>query len=533
MSCIRRNCIFICSLFDRTAIAHSIREQVHTYRKSLFLVGHPADGSAVQDEDLKSSLLSPVLSVARLPDQTGSYTPTLNYLSDSELDRIDKEREKELNKRRKRNTRGRRGLMLPDREPLKTHRTPAIGFPPMDSSLLAIAAAAAAPTSRRAAAAAATVNIAQMVASENGTSIIPTTPVPVVPQASTPITSKLPKPRGSFKPPSYSSSVLKARATVAAPTPSTSADASTFEPPLDGDLPLPSVAVAATPDSRAAKVISARRQRELEKEAKEKEFADGQHANMIDGVWHCSNCGCPESIAIGRRKGPLGDKSQCGACGKHTRFLSDYFISFLYVGKFWHRHRRPRPVEYHTEVEHHLNLKLEAERGKTPSKKRGAAGRVANTETREATPVRGSAAPPEPDNKAAFLKPDASPDNKVSRRSRGPSSEPPERPISRASSSTSSTSERPLAQAVLVNGVSHKPSSSKSEIKVEEPAVENQPPPETQGPVPENMEPSEESAGNKTDGAETSSQEPPPPPPVAANPTSTSTPVSLIFIIVL
>ena len=53
-----------------------------------------------------------------------------------------------------------------------------------------------------------------------------------------------------------------------------------------------------------------------EREAKEKEYADGQHANMIDGVWHCSNCGCPESIAIGRRKGPLGDKSQCGTCGK-------------------------------------------------------------------------------------------------------------------------------------------------------------------------------------------------------------------------
>ena len=79
----------------RTAIAHSIREQVHTYQKSLFLVGHPADGSAVQDEDLKSSFLSPVLSVARLPDQAVAYTPTLNYLSDGELDRIDKEREKD------------------------------------------------------------------------------------------------------------------------------------------------------------------------------------------------------------------------------------------------------------------------------------------------------------------------------------------------------------------------------------------------------------------------------------------------------
>jgi hypothetical protein len=53
----------------------------------------------------------------------------------------------------------------------------------------------------------------------------------------------------------------------------------------------------------------------MEREAKEKEFLDGQHENMINGVWHCSNCGIPESIAIGRRKGPLGDKSQCGTCG--------------------------------------------------------------------------------------------------------------------------------------------------------------------------------------------------------------------------
>jgi hypothetical protein len=58
-----------------------------------------------------------------------------------------------------------------------------------------------------------------------------------------------------------------------------------------------------------------RRPKETEREAKEKEFADGQHANFIDGVWHCSNCGCPEGIAIGRRKGPLGEKSQCGTCG--------------------------------------------------------------------------------------------------------------------------------------------------------------------------------------------------------------------------
>lgn len=103
--------------------------------------------------------------------------------------------------------------------------------------------------------------------------------------------------------------------------------------------------------------VSARRAKELEREAKEKEFADGQHPNIINGIWHCSNCGCPEDIAIGRRKGPLGDKSQCGMCGK-----------------FWHRHRRPRPVTYSSDPAFHLKLKDETDRSKTTSKrKRGPA----------------------------------------------------------------------------------------------------------------------------------------------------------------
>ena len=98
-----------------------------------------------------------------------------------------------------------------------------------------------------------------------------------------------------------------------APTDWTAADPATVEPPLDIDPP-----VSTNVENRGARVpLSAKRAKELEREAKEKEYADGQHANMIDGVWHCSNCGCPESIAVGRRKGPLGDKSQCGTCGKH------------------------------------------------------------------------------------------------------------------------------------------------------------------------------------------------------------------------
>jgi SWI/SNF-related matrix-associated actin-dependent regulator of chromatin subfamily B protein 1 len=300
--------------YCRTAIAHCIREQVQTYQKSLFLVGHPSDGSPIQDEDLRLSFLPSLTCGARSIDQVPSFTPLLNYLSDGELERNEKDRDKDLNKRRKRNTRGRRGLALPDREPIRTYRTPAIGFPELDAATLALAAAANAPTSRRAAAAAASLTIANMVASENGTTFLPQT-LPLAPQ-SVPTMSKEKKIKGLFKAPSFPSSVLRPRAHVTAPTLSTATDITSLPVPLENDPPASTSTIL--PDSKVAKVLSAKRAKELEREAKEKEFADGQHPNFIDGVWHCSNCGCPESIAVGRRKGPLGDKSQCGPCGMCT-----------------------------------------------------------------------------------------------------------------------------------------------------------------------------------------------------------------------
>ena len=197
------------------------------------------------------SSLSQVGSVARSPDSTQQHQPIINYLSEGELDRLDKEREKEANRRRKRNTRGRRGVALPDREPLKTHRTPGIGFPEIDPQILALAAAASAPTSRRAAAAAASVTIANMVASENGTAIIPT--MSSAPSTPSLPASKIPKARGSFKAPSYSSTLLKSRADLKSVTPSTAANTSTYEPPLEGDAPLPASVIPATPEPRPSR----------------------------------------------------------------------------------------------------------------------------------------------------------------------------------------------------------------------------------------------------------------------------------------
>ena len=249
-------------------------------------------------------------------DQVQSFTPILNYLSDGELERNEKEREKELTKRRKRNTRGRRGIALPDREPIRTYRTPALGFPELDAATLALAAAATAPTSRRAAAAAASLTIANMVASENGQPIMP---LQLPPQQSAPqvVLGRDKKPKGLFKAPEYPDAILHPRAGVTAPTQTTAMESASMLPSslLENDPP-PVVAAPAPPDAKTV----AKKAKETEREAREREFADGQHPNVIDGVWHCSNCGCPESIAIGRRKGPLGDKSQCGTCGTRALF---------------------------------------------------------------------------------------------------------------------------------------------------------------------------------------------------------------------
>ncbi|KAI8990720.1 hypothetical protein BD414DRAFT_413161 [Trametes punicea] len=416
----------------KTAIAHSIREQVQIYQKSLFLVGHPSDGSAVQDDDLRMSLLPSLVSGARSMEQVDAFTPVLQYLSESEIEKNEKDREKELARRKRKTTRGRRGVALPDREPPKTFRTPAIGFPEVSPAALALAAAAAAPTSRRAAAAAASLTIANMVASENGTTIIPQTPAaPLTPIASTPATKEK-KPKGLFKPPPYPASVLRPRANVKMPTPSTAADISTLPPPLEDDLPAPS---SSGIDRQGSKVVlTAKRTKEREREAKEKEYADGQHANMIDGVWHCSNCGCPESIAIGRRKGPLGDKSQCGTCGK-----------------YWHRHRRPRPVVYNSSAEYHLGLLRAEEQAKSSSKRKRPQSTVADE------PPKPPAAEEDGDAETpSLVKPKSEPDQQAIAQDERPSAVPegPDRATSPVSTA-SSTSESPLAHRVKVNGGGH------------------------------------------------------------------------------
>jgi SWI/SNF-related matrix-associated actin-dependent regulator of chromatin subfamily B protein 1 len=113
------------------------------------------------------------------------------------------------------------------------------------------------------------------------------------------------------------------------------------------------------PDSKAAKALTARRAKALEWEAKEKEYADGQHANMIDGVWHCSNLRVSREHCSGKTQWSLGRQIAVWSMRYANTFLIPQRGAEDIVfgpGKFWHRHRSPLPAEYNSDPEFHLGL---------------------------------------------------------------------------------------------------------------------------------------------------------------------------------
>lgn len=61
-----------------TAIAHSIREQVEAYQKSLGLVEHKP-GAPVYHDELRPAFLPPVVEPYRADDAVLAFTPGLNY----------------------------------------------------------------------------------------------------------------------------------------------------------------------------------------------------------------------------------------------------------------------------------------------------------------------------------------------------------------------------------------------------------------------------------------------------------------------
>ncbi|KAL1867011.1 SWI/SNF chromatin-remodeling complex subunit [Paecilomyces lecythidis] len=97
-----------------TAIAHSIREQVQLFTKSLYILSHPFDGRPIEDPDLKTAFLPTPLSTPFRPFQAAKeYTPYLYELNEAELERTEVSISREQ-RRQKRSVNRRGGPALPD-----------------------------------------------------------------------------------------------------------------------------------------------------------------------------------------------------------------------------------------------------------------------------------------------------------------------------------------------------------------------------------------------------------------------------------
>ncbi|KAK2808045.1 hypothetical protein FQN50_005127 [Emmonsiellopsis sp. PD_5] len=97
-----------------TAIAHSIREQIQLFTKSLYILSHPFDGRPIEDPDLKSSFQpSPLPSPFRPFQSAKDFTPYLYELNEAELERTEVSISREQ-RRQKRSVNRRGGPALPD-----------------------------------------------------------------------------------------------------------------------------------------------------------------------------------------------------------------------------------------------------------------------------------------------------------------------------------------------------------------------------------------------------------------------------------
>lgn len=97
-----------------TAIAHSIREQVQLFTKSLYILSHPFDGRPIEDPDLKASFQpSPLPSPFRPFQSAKDFTPYLYELNEAELERTEVSISREQ-RRQKRSVNRRGGPALPD-----------------------------------------------------------------------------------------------------------------------------------------------------------------------------------------------------------------------------------------------------------------------------------------------------------------------------------------------------------------------------------------------------------------------------------
>ncbi|GAA5834515.1 hypothetical protein JCM9279_004339 [Rhodotorula babjevae] len=302
----------------RTAIAHSIREQVEFYTRSLCIIGYKK-GGVVTEEDLRRDLLPPVPAETFRTDTADDFTPLLNQLTADEVERFDREHEREI-RRKRRQTKG-RGVSLPERESVRTHRT-------------------LVPRSQP--------GHVQYYRDERDNKHYPqpelSLPFPIVPKAVPPKPADLET--NSMSP--LKLLLTKDKASGAGGLAATAA-ANRFKKAQEG--------AAAAGDS-PAKPRGDKKRLVVKPLPSLEEL--GLHEHIIDGQWFCANCGAPASVAVGRRKGPTGKDSLCGTCGK-----------------YFHRYKRQRPCAYTRDYETHLRLRVDDDVKNPKPRKRGGAAAAA------------------------------------------------------------------------------------------------------------------------------------------------------------
>ncbi|CEG74223.1 hypothetical protein RMATCC62417_09463 [Rhizopus microsporus] len=106
----------------KSAIAHSIREQIYTFVKSLHLSGYHVWNKSIMNRGFKKSFLPIVKKATRNNNKIKSLTPSITQILDTEPVYMEKEtiRESRLKKRNIR--RGQKAITLPGLEPLATFR---------------------------------------------------------------------------------------------------------------------------------------------------------------------------------------------------------------------------------------------------------------------------------------------------------------------------------------------------------------------------------------------------------------------------
>lgn len=102
-----------------TAIAFSIREQSQMYYKALSLVGYSFDGSYIREDEIKSHMAPPLrihnaelgqdedfITTLRTPTLLAEYSPAINRITQLEIEKIERELERDSRRRRRHNNEG-------------------------------------------------------------------------------------------------------------------------------------------------------------------------------------------------------------------------------------------------------------------------------------------------------------------------------------------------------------------------------------------------------------------------------------------